>query len=878
MTENVSFSESELKQRMKYKKQILLFLSYFILAININAQNITLNLQNQTITTAFAQIESQTNYTIAYNNSILPTEKTFDFQQKTLTLDEAFYLLLSESDLKYEIIGKQILIVRKEAFEIFGIVQDLEYKEALTAAMVYVEGTNIGVTTNDYGYFSLKLLEDNYTIIVSYLGMKQRKFKVQLKERKRLNVLLEANEFGLVEVVVSEPIHGEDAANAPMNQKAIMELANTTPKVGGEPDLFHILRAKAGVQSSAGGIGGMYVRGGNTGHNLTLLDGVPVYNPMHLLGMNSIFSPNAVRGVQFHTSGFSARYGGRLASVIDIQSREGNPEKFSGLFGLNPRSYHGQLSGKLFNPNGAFWISGRQSFIAPYVRNILTDAFYPEGESFVTPEYYDFNIKLNQKFGKNDRLYLSYYRGLDEIRGETLIELSDELDEINENNLSYGNTIVSLRWNHIYGNNMFSNITINHSQFFNQYKDLTFLEGDEIDDENVEFLYSNIQSYNSENSVKADFDWINNNHQIKFGAAFHSYGFTPFFAVYDEDSEFVPEFEELDIDSFYNDAATKTKVFFHSALYAEDEFSINDRFRLRLGLRFTNFVGEDSPFYYHFEPRFALLSKLSDHTTATFSIDKMVQYLHLVSNADIGLPRDLWLPSNDVYEPAIAWHYNLDVQHKISNKWRLKSSIYYKSMDNLVTLPDTITAVAYGNEVTNQLLIGEGYSYGFEASAFYQHKRFTGFGTYAVSWANRAFEDTNEDYYFPFQFDTRHYLQLVLNYKINPNWQLGFRGHLSSPKPVLVSAFSSLEGGLEIVDTNPIGERNTNRGKIEHRLDFNVMYTKKMKKFTHNFSFEVYNIYNRQNPVFYYSDDLNYFNRFGMTMPLMISGYWSLAF
>ena len=144
-----------------------------------------------------------------------------------------------------------------------------------------------------------------------------------------------------------------------------------------------------------------------------------------------------------------------MASVIDIQSREGNPEKFNGLFGINPRSYHGQLSGKLLNPKGAFWISGRQSFIAPYVSSILKETFYPEGESYISPKYYDFNIKLNQQFGQNDRLYLSYYKGKDEIRGETYVKLNDTINDVAENILSFGNTIYSFRWNHIYGKNLF---------------------------------------------------------------------------------------------------------------------------------------------------------------------------------------------------------------------------------------------------------------------------------------------------------------------------------------------------------------------------------------------------------------------------------------
>jgi len=867
-------------------KKILFFCLFgsFLIAENCLAQTINLNLKNEPITTAFAQIESQTNYKIAYNNDILPTAKIYTLQEQQLTLNQAFDLLLSESDLKYEIIGQQILIVKKAYFEIFGIVKDATYKEALTAVMVYVKGTNYGVTTNDYGYYSLRLLEGDYTIVVNYLGMKPQQFQVKLSERKRLNVELEANEFGLAEVVIKEHLQGKEDANSPINQQAILSLAQNPPRVGGEPDLLHILRAKAGVQSSAGGIGGLYVRGGNSGHNLILLDGVPVYNAMHLIGMNSIFSPNAVRGVQFYTSKFSARYGGRLASVMDVQSKEGNPEKFSGLFGVNPQSVHGQFSGKLFNSKGSFWISGRHSFALTYIRNVLQETFYPLGNSLLFPKYYDFNIKINQQIGKNDRFYYSYYKGNDEIEGQTSVNLNDSIFRTNQNVLSFGNTISSFRWNHIYNNHLFSNISINRSQFFNQYRFFSSIGSFSSNPTTIsipddfDFELSEIRSNNEEVSFKADFDWIRDKHQIKFGAAFHAYEFIPFFANYDENSDLIFINADLNIDSLYQQIEEKVTSQYHTAFYGEDEFNINDKLRLRLGLRFTTFSGKKIPFYYHFEPRLALAVHVNKKTNADISISKMVQYLHLVSNADVGLPRDLWLPSDSLYKPATAWHYNLDVQHKFNDKWRLKSAIYYKSMNHLLTLPDTITPVAFGTQITDQVLIGQGNSYGFENTLYFQNEHWTGFGSYTLSWANRLYQGLNENKVFPFQFDARHYLQFIINCKINKHWQTGLRVHWSSPRPILLSNARSLGDGFSVVNFNPPGQRNSTQGLAENRLDFNLVYSKKRKKITNTFNFNIYNVFQSHNPSFYYSDNINDVSSFGLAMPFMISGGYSLEF
>lgn len=855
--------------------QIRLFclFGFFLIAQNSFSQTIKLNLQNEAITTAFKQIENQTNYKIAYNNDILPTDKTYTLEESALTLDQAFNLLLSESDLKYEIVGKQILIVKKVFFEVFGIVQDATYNEALTAATVYVKGTNYGVTTNDYGYYSLRLLEGNHTIIVNYLGMKPQQFQIQLSERKRLNVALEPTQFGLTEIVVSESLQSEDVTNSPLNQQVILDLARKSPRVGGEPDLLHILRAKAGVQSSAGDVGGLYVRGGDTGHNLILLDGVPVYNAMHLIGMNSIFSPDAVRSVQFYTSGFSARYGGRLASVMDIQTKEGNPEKFSGVFGVNPRSVHGQFSGKLFSPKSSFWVSGRRSFIAPYVRNILKETFYPIGESTIDIKYYDFNFKINGQVGKNNRLYLSYYKGNDEIKGATIIPLNDSTNNLIESTLNFGNTIYSLRWNHIYGKHLFSNVTANISSFSNVSRNKSTLETNTFIQDSLNFLLSEILSNNQDLSVKADFDWVKNKHQIKFGAAFHLYTFIPIFGLYDESSD-LPD----DLDSLFNESPKSLKLRIHSAFYLEDEFNINDKLGLRLGLRYSTFWGITTPIYRNLEPRLALAAQLNENTGINLSFSKMVQYLHLASNADIGLPRDLWLPSDSLYKPAIALHYNFDLQHKFNNKWRLKSSVYYKSMKNLITLPDTITAVAYGQQVTNQLLIGEGDGYGLETGVYFKNEHWTGFGSYSLSWANRLYQNLNEDKKFPFQFDARHYLQFILSYQFNEYWQTGLRLHWSSARPYLLSDVSSLENGLSVIDVNTPGQRNSERAFSEDRIDFNILYSKKLNKVTHTFNFEIYNSLQSLNPSFYHSKDRNNISSFGFAIPLMISGGYHLEF
>ena len=841
---------------------------------DILKQKINIELRNDNLIAAFNKIQSQTGIPFAYVNNIIPKKK-YTFQHKEIRLDHLLTKLLDENDLKYKLADGQIIIQQIKYFEVFGIIRDEVTNEALTAATVYVKNSNIGITTNDYGYYSLKLREGIYELMFSYLGLKTSQHKVELNQRKRFDIELESSEFELHEVIVEKPLQSEELANAPLNQETMMRLSETTPQVGGEPDLLHIIRAQAGVQSSAGGMGGLYVRGSNTGHNLVLLDGVPVYNWMHLLGINSIFNPNTVRGVQFHTSGFSARYGGRLASVIDVQSKEGNPEDFSGMFGVNQRSVHGHVSGSLGKKEkGAYWIGGRRSFIAPYVSDVIGRAFFPDDETEVYPKYHDFNLKLNRQFGLNDRVYLSYYQGKDEIAGYKIYETADGEEE-EENILKYGNNIWSLRWNHIYGKHLFSNLTFNHSRFSNRFAYLYSIKNTSSE----EFIYSEVASNNSENSLKFDFDWIGKKHHLKFGVAAHLYAFRPFFAVYDDESDAIPDFDSLaisifeaEIESFENSPI----IALHGATYIEDEIHLNDYLNVRLGLRLSNFLSESS-YDYHLEPRVLVTGKLSEDIWLTGSISKMVQYLHLISNTDIGLPRDLWLPTNEFYEPAVAWHYNIDVQKRMKH-WNFKAAAFYKKMDNLVLLPDSLTPVDFGKEVTNQLKIGNALTYGGEFSASFNYANWTGFAAYTLSWADRKFQDINNNEPFPFQFDSRNYVQLLANYRINKNWSAGFRGHFSTPRPELVSLFgNTLENGLQLVNINPNSPKNEVRGEHEHRMDFNFNYLRKTEKLEHRFSIELYNIYNRRNAVFSYSDNTNITEK-GLFLPFMFSAYYSLKF
>ena len=840
---------------------------------------ISITFQNDNLPTALRKLQSKTDLNFAYSSKIIKKNISYNFSKKNTTLRDILDEIFNKTDLKYTYLDGQIIILKKKYYELYGTITDAETNELLVGATIYAPLQNISTYTNEYGYFSLALPEGEQLIIIRYLGKSTIKETLTLNNRQRKNLKM-ATDNTLEEVVVVNTIQTDDAiANAPLNQKNIQDLSQHTPQVGGEPDLLHLLRAKAGVQSSAGSIGGLYVRGGNSGHNLVLLDGVPVYNWTHLMGINSIFSPDAMRGVQFYTHGFSAKYGGRLSSVIDIQSREGKSDGFTGIAGINQRSIHGQVSGPLFNKKGAFWISGRKSLFTPYIENILTDTFFPEGNSVIDPNFFDLNLKLNQQLGKNDRIYLSYYQGEDDLNGETYFDDSDTSDIYIESRLGYGNTIASFRWNHLYGNKMFSNVTLNYSQFFNASAQLNYEEFEEIDEEQEEeFYFSDIRSFNNELSAKADFDLFLKRNHLRFGGGVHGYAFIPFAAVYNEDSENLPELDSLTIDSLSFDNQGDVIEAFQSFLYLEDDIQLTEKTSLRLGLRYTYFLSEGNEFA-NFEPRLLINHQFTHNWYLLLSATRMVQYLHLISNTDIGLPQDFWLPASETYEPEQSWQIAGELNGKLSDNLTIKSSVYYKTFDNILSYPDSISNISFGNEFTNQLLVGQGNAFGMEHSAYFQKKQFHFYGAYTLSYANRLFENQNKSNPYPFQFDSRHYLQLLAYYKFDNGLCIGSRFHFASPQPLLVSLFGNLEEGLAIINIDDIGEKNQTRGNFQHRLDLNASYSFDTKQINHKLNIEIYNIYNQTNPVFHYVDFDNDNNlRPTLNLPFFFSASYRLSF
>lgn len=846
-----------------------LLLSFSLQAQNLLDESCSIKLEEVTIAEALHQLSSQTNIQIAFSKRFFSPNKRLSFSIKDEPLQSVLERILEGTNIIFKQAHQQVILYRVkktiEHYTIHGYMRDEELGESLVAATVYCPNLRIGAISNEYGYYSLNLPKGQHRLVYNYVGKKNIQRQVDLNKNQKVDIALPAEDF-LSEILITPNASSDlQLTNMAFREAQIQTLAVNAPGLGGEPDLMQTVRSLVGVQSGAGGIGGYYVRGGSHGQNLILMDGVPVYNPAHMLGIYSIFNPKAARSVQVYKSGFSAKHGGRLSSVIDIQTREGNSNEWATEVGVNPQSLQLTTEGPIFGKTGSILLAARHSTFGGFIRPIIEDSFYPYGADFLSTRYFDVNLKVNKTLGKKDKLYGSIYIGGDNILGYNEIEYFYEDDygfehiglEVEENELRWGNAIGSLRWNHEFNPKLFANTSLSYSNYSNEYDQLIQCYADFEDEEPVSFTYYYVNSSNKQYALKTDVDFYPNSfHHIRVGASVHLYDFSPFMSLYDKKTKGVPDTVSLNLSTFEDLSEIPIIKAQQLDSYIEDKITVSKKWQLTIGLRQSAFL-TDSSNHFNLEPRFQSDFAINPKLTFSVSAGRMVQYLHLISTSEFNIPTDYWIPSDEYDLPQTAWQFDAGFHIGLPKKNHLSLNGYYKTMDNLINLPQLTYMEELGAISEEQFSTGSGKSYGFEASLSKNEGKWQYSFAYALNWSNRQFEETNLGKPYAFQFDRRHEFKSILTYEASKRFLFGFQGYLGAGHPRLVSWINNLDEGLNTIDLNPIGEKNTIRGKWQHRIDLSGSYRWETKKLKHQLKASVYNVYNQSNPLFYYLEDID---------------------
>jgi hypothetical protein len=741
-----------------------------------------------------------------------------------------------------------------QKYTISGYVQDMRSGEKVISANVYDMRTKQGTITNDYGFFSLTLDKDSIELSVTFVGYAGYSVSFYLNKDISLNIELDAS-IQLAEVTITDKKSDKMVKSTQMSMIELpIHQIKALPVLLGEADVLKTLQLMPGVQSGSEGTSGLYVRGGGPDQNLILLDGVPVYNASHLFGFFSVFNADAISNVKLIKGGFPARYGGRLSSVVDIRMKEGNMKEFNGEGSIGNISTKFTFEGPIIKDKTSFIVSARRTYIDVLAAPIIQAV----NNSFGTGEkmragyfFYDANVKVNHKFSEKDRLYASFYAGRDKAytyTKQTYVYDDTTNTESAGFDLLWGNVTGALRWNHIFTNKLFANVTAVYSDYMFQTNQEYKVERGDLVDSEFKFGYdSGIENFGG----TIDFDYRPvPAHSIRFGGNYLYHTFKPGITSYqmtEGSSNITQTFGNNDIyaNEFYG--------------YAEDSWNLSGIIKLNLGLHYSGFAVQNR-FYDSFQPRASMRILLNDKMSIKAAYSQMSQYIHLLTNSTIGLPTDLWLPSTDSVLPESSQQVALGFAYNIDNNWDLTVEGFYKTMENLIEYKEGASFLQLSQGWESKIEMGRGYSYGGEILLRKNFGKLTGWIGYTLSWSWREFENINFGEPFPYKYDRRHDISIVAMYKLNDNvdfgmtWVYGTGNAVTLGVARYASAFQYdydeyYNAWNEIEFYNG---RNSYRMPSYHRLDFSANIHKEKKWGTRTWSFGLYNAYSRQNPFYLY--------------------------
>lgn len=724
----------------------------------------------------------------------------------------------------------------EEKFTLSGYIQDASTGETLIGANIYNKANpGQGTSSNIYGFFSLSLPAGEYTFVFSYLGFTDQEKVIDLRENQRLTINMSEG-VTMEEVVVTAEEADKNVAGTQMGTVELpVEDIKLLPALMGEVDVLKTLQLLPGVLSAGEGNAGFYVRGGGPDQNLVLLDEATVYNSGHLLGFFSVFNADAIKNTTLIKGGMPAYYGGRLSSVVDIQMKEGNDKNYQVDGGIGLISSRLTVQGPIKKEQSSFIVSARRTYALDLAQPAINNTDFA-GTNYY---FYDLNAKVNYRFSDKDRLYLSGYFGRD-----VFTYRSNERDIFF--NIPYGNATATLRWNHLFTDKLFMNV----SAVYNDY-DFSF-EGGQSDFSVG--VFSGIRDYNA----KVDFDWFANvNHNLKFGVNYIFHRLTPNIANASSGNE---EFTNGLEPQFAHDAA----------IYIQDDWKINEFLKVNLGLRASLFTqlgpyvssfddrvyakNEKVKTYTGLEPRASANLTLNETSSLKAGITFTNQYLHLVSNSTSTLPTDVWVPSSELVKPQRGIQYALGYFKNFKNNtYETSIEVYYKDLKNQIDYRENYVNNVADN-VERQFVFGEGRSYGAEFFIKKAKGKLNGWIGYTLSKTDRIFPEINNGEPYPAIYDRRHDLSVVANYKLSKKWNFGSvfvygTGNAFTP----LESFYFIENNLNV----EYGPRNSARIQPYHRIDFSATLTPKPdvdKRFKSSWTFSVYNTYNRQNPFFIFYD------------------------
>ncbi len=820
-------------------------------------KRIDFSCKNKPIKETLEKLKRKSGIRISYSDATLGN-KRITIKARSRKVGKILSDILRKNSLTYELHAGQIIIrpaprvstqFPKHHFR--GTIINEYNQEPLPAVTIHVPQRKRQFLSNRDGQFDLELYAcDSLVISLLYVGYDTRTIKFPFRQDTSIQISMTPSNETLHEVLVLA------SADKP-DEQGELEAVVTSEKIDllrslkSDKDVVKSIQLLPGVQSGNEGFAGLYVRGGSIDQNLILLDDVPVYNATHLLGVFSIFNNDVISEISLHKNNIPANYGGRLSSVLDVKTRDGNMKKLSAQASFGLLTSGLLVEGPIKRDKTSFLVSVRRTWldmlIQPLSKRWLSNSFTVNDAQLATNGqasyyFYDINAKVTHIFSDKDRLSFSFYNGGDKF------DFTDQVNDERPDSLSttenilglrWGNLTTSARWSHIFSKGISINTTASFTDFqfdyFNQYSYLnTVRDSVSMGQRFIENYASDIKDF----ALKSRLDYeINSNHLLKFGLEATQHIFAPGINTQTEQNtdsliQIKASFENPDLNAW------------EFGIYTQTQHTIG-KFSLSAGIR-TAFFATDKKIFSTFEPRLATSIQITDHYALRGSYTNTTQFLHLLSNSNLGLPNDLWIPSINGVLPEKSWQTGVGMIWS-NEQYTFSLDAYYREMSNLVTLNTDNSFLLDGEKWKDEIISGQGWSYGIETALTKQVGSTTGIIGYTLAWSNRQFQDINEGAVYPYKYGRKHDFSVAIQQKFNDkialkaDWAYGTGNRFAR-------AIAEIPGYGYIYES-----KNRSTMPSFHRLNAGVLLKGgKAEHFKWTLNIGVYNIYNRKNPFFLY--------------------------
>lgn len=720
-----------------------------------------------------------------------------------------------------------------------GYVKDADDGEELIGVTIYIPELKAGTITNDYGFYALTVPKGTYEVQYSYLGYQLQSFTIDLTQNVSQNVNLPIEAELIQEVVIEEKALDENVVAVQMSKNTLnMNQVRKLPALFGEVDIIKNIQMLPGVISAGEGTSAFFVRGGSADQNLILIDEAPVYDPSHLFGLFSVFNADVIKDSEIYKGGIPARFGGRLSSILDVRTKDGNNKKYEVNGGIGTMASRVAIQGPIMKEKSSFIVSARRSYVDLFLRAANEDNLV---------HFYDINAKVNLRHNNRNRFFLAFYAG------------RDVFDFGGRFGFAWGNKTGTFRWNHLFNERLFLNTSVIASNF--DYKL-------ELNDTGFGFKWvSDLQ----ELSIKNDLSYsLNENSELTFGYHLSGRRFAP--------GEVTPNSES----SIFSGVKQPRLYALDHGLYVSNQQRLTDRLTLDYGLRLSIFqnIGKGDVYLYedpkdnikqvrtdtihynawetiksyvNLEPRVGVRYILREGQSLKLSYNRMVQNTHLISSGTVPVPFNTWNPSNYYLKPQIADQVAGGYFRNFSdNQYEASVETYYKDITNVTDFADN-AELFFNENLSTEYRQGKSWAYGTEFMIAKNEGKLTGMMSYTWSKSMRHIEGVNKGKTFVSNHDRRNSVNIQAAYDFSSKWTFGGTFTYSTGRPITLPTGKYEIGGY-LVDV--ITDRNAYRLPDFHRLDLSATLNPQKnvsRKWKGQWVFSIYNVYNRKNPFTIYT-------------------------